>query len=113
MVPRAVIDDQRALNLCDVLRHGFRATFLTRNERDVLPFGFQADLRTFDRDLFIGKGHTDDYYVLTDVTFDFPTGPCSTSSSSAPINASSRRAPCRAPASCSRSMPSTRPTACR
>jgi iron complex outermembrane recepter protein len=57
------------------LRHGFRATFFKRNERDVLPFGFQADLRTFDRDLFIGKGHTDDYYVLTDGTFDFRTGP--------------------------------------
>ena len=57
------------------LRHGFRATFLTTDERDVIPFGFQADLRTFDRDLFIGRVNSEDYYILTDVTFDVRTGP--------------------------------------
>jgi len=57
------------------LRHGFRATFFTSNERDVIPFGFQADLRTFDRDLFIGKATSEDYYILTDVTVDVRTGP--------------------------------------
>jgi iron complex outermembrane receptor protein len=57
------------------IRHGFRATFNTRDERDVIPFGLQADDRTFDRDLFDAVGWRNDYYALTDVTFDFKTGP--------------------------------------
>jgi iron complex outermembrane receptor protein len=57
------------------LRHGFRFTYFTRDDRDIIPFGLQEDLRTFDRDLFVAQGWTTDYYILTDLVFDFTTGP--------------------------------------
>jgi iron complex outermembrane recepter protein len=57
------------------LRHGFRFTYHTRDERDIIPFGLQADLRTFDRDLFVAEGWWTDYYALTEGVFDFRTGP--------------------------------------
>ena len=57
------------------LRQGFRFTYQTRDERDILGFALQPDQRTFDRDLFVAKGWWRDYYVLTDLMFDFKTGP--------------------------------------
>jgi iron complex outermembrane receptor protein len=57
------------------LRHGFRFTYHTRDERDIIGFALQDDKRTFDRDLFVAKGWRRDYYVLTDLAFDFVTGP--------------------------------------
>jgi iron complex outermembrane receptor protein len=57
------------------LRHGFRYTRLMRDERDVIPFAFRFNQRLFDRDLFVAQGTSNDYFILTDGTFDFRTGP--------------------------------------
>jgi iron complex outermembrane receptor protein len=57
------------------LRHGFRFTYHTRDERDIIGFVLQEDQRTFDLDLFVAKGWWRDYYLLTDLAFDFKTGP--------------------------------------
>jgi iron complex outermembrane recepter protein len=57
------------------LRQGFRFTYQTRDERDIIGFALQPDLRTFDRDLFVAEGWWRDYYILTDLFFNFKTGP--------------------------------------
>ena len=66
---------EHRFNQYAALRHGFRFGYNSRDERDILGFALQEDQRTFDRDLFIAKGWRRDYYALTDLLFDFRTGP--------------------------------------
>lgn len=57
------------------LRNGFRVSFFGRNDRDVILFGLEEDQRTMLRSFFTAQGSAEDYYSLTELTFDFKTGP--------------------------------------
>lgn len=57
------------------LRNGFRATLFTIDERDIIPGTLLADQKTLTRSLFAANSSWEDYYVLTELNFDFKTGP--------------------------------------
>ncbi len=57
------------------LRNGFRATLFTIDERDIIPGTLLADQRTLTRSLFAANSSWEDYYALTELNFDFRTGP--------------------------------------
>jgi iron complex outermembrane receptor protein len=57
------------------LRHGFRTTLLNKDERDIIPDFLDVDERTMFRSFFADTAPWHEYYALTDLSFDFTTGP--------------------------------------